>query len=50
MAHKPASKFMAEYHEPLGDKVKICEVAAVEVKDAMEAAREASEAVIKARK
>ena len=38
---------MAEYHEQLGDKVKICEVAAVEAKDVMVAAREPSEEVIK---
>ena len=33
VAHKPASKFMTEYHEQLGDKVKVCEVAVVEAKE-----------------
>ena len=39
-AHKPAGKFMVEYHEQLGDKIKIREVAVVEAKDLVEAARE----------
>ena len=50
VTHKPGSKFMAEYHEQLGDKVKIREVAEVEAKDVVEAARESSEEVIKALK
>ena len=47
VAYKPASKCMAEYHEQLGDEAKIREVAAVEVKDAVEAAKESSEEVSK---
>ena len=50
MAHKPTSKFSAEYYEQLGDKVKIRAVAAVVVKDMVETAKESSKEVIKVMK
>ena len=47
VTYKLASKFMAEYHEQLGNKVKICNVAAAKAKEAIETAKECSEEVVK---